>query len=222
MPPPSGSLPLTLILAATPSLGIGKGGSLPWPQLKKEMGYFARVTKRVSPSPTANRRRINAVVMGRKTWDSIPPRFRPLKDRLNVVITRDAQNAQWKSVPKDAVEGPVVATSLTSALECLQDDKDLEVEKVFVIGGASIYKDALALKQTNRVLLTKIKSDVECDTFFDVDLDGEDGKAQGWTRSGKEELERYVGEEVKEGDVEEQGFAFEFCLYEREEDITAG
>jgi dihydrofolate reductase len=81
-PPPAHPLALTLILAATPTLGIGRAGTLPWPQLRKEMAYFKRVTSRVvGGSSSGGRERCNAVVMGRKTWESIPPRFRPLEGR---------------------------------------------------------------------------------------------------------------------------------------------
>ncbi|KAG6161122.1 hypothetical protein E4U51_007316 [Claviceps purpurea] len=82
---------LTVIVAATRSLGIGRNGSLPWPPLRKEMQYFKRVTSRVAPQSPPDA--INAVIMGRKTWDSIPPSFRPLRNRFNIVITRAAAAA---------------------------------------------------------------------------------------------------------------------------------
>ena len=217
--PPSPSL--TLILAATPSLGIGKGGGLPWPQLKKEMGYFARVTKRVaSPPSQSGARRINAVLMGRKTWDSIPPKFRPLKDRLNIVVTRNPEQLRAQLIGKAddaAPEGPLVASGIVDALAQLQDSSALsasssvEVDRVFVIGGASIYSAALELPQTERVLLTKIKEEFECDTFFPVKLED----SPSWTQASRDSLEDFVGEQVVEGGVEEQGVKFEFCLFER-------
>jgi dihydrofolate reductase len=205
---------LTLILAATPSLGIGQSGTLPWPQLKKEMGYFARVTKRVrSQSDTSSEgpRRLNAVLMGRKTWDSIPPKFRPLKDRLNIVITRRASDFE-KSLDNQGtnIEGPMIASGIVDALRRLEDEP--EVDDVFVIGGASVYATALELPQTKRVLLTKIKDEFECDTFFPVNVE----EAAVWRKAGREELERFTGEEVREGGLEENGVGFEFCLYERE------
>ena len=73
---------LNLIVAACEGLGIGLNGSLPW-KLKGEMKYFARMTK-----TTRDPDKTNAVVMGRKTWESIPEKFRPLSGRLNVVISR--------------------------------------------------------------------------------------------------------------------------------------
>jgi len=102
MPPHLPSL--TLIVATTPTLGIGLRGSLPWPPLKPDLAFFARVTKRLPPLPAPTkpdsstpatkdgrgegRKRMNAVVMGRTTWESIPKRLRPLGGRVNVVVSR--------------------------------------------------------------------------------------------------------------------------------------
>lgn len=73
---------LTIIVAATLANGIGHNARLPW-RLPQEMAYFARVT---TNAPEGS---INAVVMGRNTWESIPTKFRPLPKRLNVVISRN-------------------------------------------------------------------------------------------------------------------------------------
>lgn len=227
-PDPSPTMPsksLTLILAATPSLGIGKSGGLPWPQLKKEMGYFARVTKRTTPMRISEgdaagqlvekRRRMNAVIMGRKTWDSIPAKFRPLQGRINVVITRNAE-AFKSHLPErqqdDSSEGPLVAGSVADALAQLQGDKlGAEVDKAIVIGGASIYEQALKLHETRHVLLTKIQEEFECDTFFNEDL-GEDK----WRKASESELKDFTGEEFEGGMViEEKNISFEFCLYSK-------
>jgi dihydrofolate reductase len=218
MPPKPPSL--TLILAVTPSLGIGNGGGLPWPQLKKEMGFFARVTKRTSPSTSdSGARRINAVLMGRKTWESIPPKFRPLKDRLNVVITSNPDEFRERLDKTTDVEGPVVCSSVMDAISQLEgQNKDklpnpnIELDKIFVIGGASIYETALELPQTKRVLLTKIHKEYECDTFFPINLD----ETTFWKNASREEVQEFTGEDIQEGGIEEQGVKFEFCMYERE------
>lgn len=73
---------LTVIVAATKSNGIGQSGKLPW-RLSKEMAYFARVT---SSAPDGQK---NAVIMGRKTWESIPAKFRPLSKRFNIVVSHN-------------------------------------------------------------------------------------------------------------------------------------
>ena len=74
---------LTIIVAATVTNGIGQGGRLPW-RLPQEIAYFARVT---SNAPEGL---VNAVVMGRNTWESIPPKFRPLKERINIIVSKQS------------------------------------------------------------------------------------------------------------------------------------
>lgn len=75
---------LHLVVAATERGGIGKGGGLPW-KIRRDMKFFKNTTLRAAPGA------MNAVIMGRKTFDSIPARFRPLKSRVSVVVTRDSQ-----------------------------------------------------------------------------------------------------------------------------------
>jgi dihydrofolate reductase len=74
-------LPVNIIVAATASGGIGKNGGLAW-TLPADMAFFRATTMAVTDSA-----RQNAVIMGRKTWASIPAKFRPLKGRLNVVLS---------------------------------------------------------------------------------------------------------------------------------------
>jgi dihydrofolate reductase len=155
--------------------------------------------------------------MGRKTWDSIPPKFRPLKDRLNIVITREPKEFLEKLGKTTGAEGPIVCSSVMNAISQLENrdnfpDPNMELDKIFVIGGASIYGTALELPQTKRVLLTKIREDYECDTFFPVNLD----ETTVWRNASREEVQEFTGEEIQEGGIEEQGVSFEFCMYERE------
>lgn len=79
---------LTIIVAVTKANGIGQNGQLPW-RLSKELKYFAQVT---SNAPEGKR---NAVIMGRNTWESIPPKFRPLPKRLNIVVSRNPNYNLW-------------------------------------------------------------------------------------------------------------------------------
>jgi len=166
MPPPK---PLTMIVAATRSLGIGSNGNLPW-RLKNEMAYFARVTKRVPDGSHAK----NAVLMGRKTWESIPPKFRPLQNRINIVVSRTVT-----SLP-DAL----LATSVEEALQLAEKEN---VDRVFVIGGAEVYRAAMEHPHAQNVLLTRIDTEFDCDTFFpDFDTVG------SWQKkSYEEEFELY-------------------------------
>ncbi|KAJ5896885.1 uncharacterized protein N7473_006284 [Penicillium subrubescens] len=115
MPPPSThqiphSLPLTLIVATTPirvasstpneaaptRLGIGLKGTLPWPRIKTDMSFFARATSR-APTPGTT----NAIIMGRKTYDSVPKHLRPLGKRISVVVTRDTTGVVREGVLKE-------------------------------------------------------------------------------------------------------------------------
>ncbi|KAH9819341.1 dihydrofolate reductase-like [Teratosphaeria destructans] len=221
-------IPLTIIVAATPKNGIGNNGGLPWPMLKKEMAYFARVTKRVPmPVGTGSAQsdawkqtnlegtRRNVVIMGRKTWESIPPKFRPLKDRTNIIISTQ-DRSKLGGVPDDVV----VASNISSGLEALEqhvkDGKALPVGRAFVIGGSSVYEAAFKLPQTKSVLLTRIKKDFDCDTQFPEDVGA---ASSSWQQSSREGLERFVGEAVPaEGLTEgegQQSISYEFHLYER-------
>lgn len=204
-------LELTLVLAATRDMGIGLRGTLPWTGLKKEMAYFARVTKRLPPSVESPV--MNAVIMGRKTWESIPPKFRPLKGRLNVVISRSFGSSPEE--PASVETEPVKASSLEQAIAYLQRKPQGTLGKVFVIGGGQIYAAALELKEAKRVLLTKVMSDFECDTFFSLKLGDEGESSSGWVKRSKEELDRWTGEVVPEGVQVENDTSYEFQMWER-------
>jgi dihydrofolate reductase len=125
---------------------IGRDGQIPW-QLPEDQAHFRSCTTGAT------------VVMGRRTWDSLPERFRPLPGRRNVVLTR---RAGW-SAP-----GAQVAADLESALAMGDGD-------VWVIGGAAVYAEALPL--ADRVEVTEVDLEVEGDTHAPA-LDGD------WPRIG--------------------------------------
>jgi dihydrofolate reductase len=91
------------------------------------------------------------VVMGRKTWQSLPERFRPLPGRRNIVVSRN---------PMLALRGAELAPSVEDALELAAAD----ARKVFVMGGAELY--AQALPYADELLLTEVDADIEGDTLF--------------------------------------------------------
>jgi dihydrofolate reductase len=130
---------VTVALVAAVARGgiIGRNGGIPW-KLPEDVARFKKLTTG------------HAVVMGRKTWESLPERFRPLPDRRNVVVTR---NPEWQS------KGAERAASVEEALALLEGE-----EHVFVIGGAEIY--AAALPYADELVLTEIDLDVDGDTFF--------------------------------------------------------
>jgi len=128
---------VALVAAVAHGGVIGRDGTVPW-HLPEDMAHFRELTMG------------HPVVMGRRTWDSLPERFRPLPGRRNVVVTR---NAGW------ADEGAERVGSLAGALELVEGE-----ERVFVIGGAEIY--AAALPAADELLLTEIDLDVDGDTLF--------------------------------------------------------
>ena len=129
---------LTLIAAVARDGAVGRGGTMPW-HLSADLAHFKRVTLGAP------------VVMGRKTWDSLPARFRPLPGRRNLVVTR---NAAWSAAGAEPVR------SLDAALALLTDS-----DEVFVIGGGELYAQALA--RADRLVLTEVDTDVpDADTWF--------------------------------------------------------
>ncbi|KAI5465578.1 dihydrofolate reductase-like domain-containing protein [Mariannaea sp. PMI_226] len=210
-------LELTLIVAATRNMGIGFQGTMPWTGLRKEMQYFARVTTRIPPqappsgaAPSAAT--VNAVIMGRKTWDSIPAKFRPLKDRLNIVISRSAAGT-LPPLDLDPRAEPARVSSLEAALKYARARSD--VARVFVIGGAQIYDAALKLPEARRVLLTSIQRDFECDTFFPLKLG--DPSVTNWAQKSRDDLQSWTGQEIAEHGQEEAGTRYEFQMWEKTE-----
>lgn len=127
---------LHLIFARAANGVIGVNGALPW-YLPEDMAHFKRTTLGCP------------VIMGRKTWDSLPPRFRPLPGRVNIVVTRQAD---WQA------EGALRAGSIAEAAALCPADAD-----AWVIGGAEIYAQALPLAQT--AVVTEIGQDFEGDAY---------------------------------------------------------
>lgn len=156
---------------------------------------------------------MNAVIMGRKTWDSIPPRFRPLKGRLNIVISRSFSTPTEE--PSNVDLEPVRTPSLEHALSYLREKPQGSLGRVFVIGGGQIYASALEMKEARRILLTKVMSDFECDTHFSLKLSDEGKSDPSWTKRSKEELDTWAGETVPEGVQVENDTAYEFQMWER-------
>jgi dihydrofolate reductase len=140
-------LPLELVVAADADRGIGKAGDLPW-KLPGDMAFFRRLTRH-----TDDPDRPNAVIMGRKTWASIPPRFRPLRKRRNVVMTRDER--------RDFGEGVITTTTLDDAIAAAEG-----CSRIFVIGGAEIYRLALDHPHCGVVHLTRVEGTFDCDVFL--------------------------------------------------------
>ncbi|KAG8459221.1 hypothetical protein KFE25_005732 [Diacronema lutheri] len=136
-----------VVAACRKTLGIGAEGSLPW-RIPADLKYFRQLT-----TSTRDPLRRNAVVMGRRTWESLPPKARPLAERLNVVLSRtpEAELRARLCLPPDVL----VAGSLDAALALLAAAPTAEaVESIFVIGGAAVYAEALASERLERAYVT--------------------------------------------------------------------
>ncbi|KAL9244994.1 hypothetical protein vseg_018704 [Gypsophila vaccaria] len=144
-----------VVVAATREMGIGKDGKLPW-RLPSDLKFFKDVTLR-----TLNPEKKNAVVMGRKTWESIPSKYRPLPGRLNVVLTRS------KEFVLEGLENVLACESMECALELLgANPYDNLVERVFVIGGGQVLRETLNAPACDTIHITEIETNIECDTFI--------------------------------------------------------
>lgn len=142
----------SIVVAVDKDLGIGKNNSLPW-HLPGDMKHFKQITSRAADGKR------NAVIMGRKTWDSLPEKFKPLPGRLNIVVTR-----QRNLVLANNCHNCKVASSLDEALSLCESEAELS--DVFVIGGAELYKAAISHSSLRRVYLTEIQASYACDVFF--------------------------------------------------------
>lgn len=147
-----------IIIAFDYNCGISKEGKIPW-NIKEDIRHFRETTKRVK-----NQNNKNAVIMGRKTWDSIPNKFRPLPDRMNIVITHSPNK----------YENFHDVSFVDNFEKALHETCRKDIENVFVIGGAEIYKIAMNefSHLNSHIICTYIDNDYNCDIFFPVN-DGE-------------------------------------------------
>lgn len=174
----------SVIAAVSKNGGIGYKGDLPW-RLKKEMEYFNRMTNQVIREGTQN-----AVIMGRCTWQSIPDKYKPLKGRVNVVISKSLN-----CVP----EGVLLYPKLTDALKALNLNNHME--RLWVIGGSSLYSEALKDINCKYLYITRIDQEFLCDTFF-PDIDPKEFK----------ETSEF---DVPKGIQEENNIKYEFKVFKR-------
>jgi dihydrofolate reductase len=156
-----------IVVAADLDWGIGKDNGLPWPKLRGDLQHFKRITS------TASEGRRNAIVMGRKTWESKEVAGKPLPNRLNVVVSRG---------PLTVPAGVIAARSVDEALAVEG------VESIFVVGGTGLLLSVLERSDLRYVYLTRIEQRFDCDVRM-PDLD-----ARGFTRDawdGERTAEEY-------------------------------
>jgi dihydrofolate reductase len=134
---------VSAIAAVSENGTIGRDGDLPW-HLPDDLKFFQRTT------------RGHHVITGRKNYESIPEKYRPLKDRVNLVVTRDSRYQ---------AHGAVVVHSLEEALHCAKEHGEVEA---FIIGGGQIYREAMEKQLIDRLYITRVHAHVEGDTRFPI------------------------------------------------------
>lgn len=133
---------ISIIVAATENMVIGNANNdMPW-HLPTDLQNFKRITTG------------HFVIMGRKCWESIPEKFRPLSNRNNIVVTRDVNYV---------AEGATVINDLETILKVFKNDG--EDGEVFVIGGGEIYKEAF--KYADKLYMTQIQGDIQGDVYLE-------------------------------------------------------
>ncbi|MEN8251098.1 MAG: dihydrofolate reductase [Bacteroidota bacterium] len=163
---------ISMIAAVAKNRVIGKDNDLVW-HLPDDMRYFMETTRH------------HVVIMGRKNYESIPPKYRPLADRTNIVVTRQ----QNYNAP-----GCIMARTIDDALDLAKQKTE---EEIFIIGGGQIYSQTLPL--ADRLYLTEIKHSFEGDTFFPE-----------FDKTNWDEVSR-----INHGTDEKHQFEFDFVVYQR-------
>lgn len=137
------------VVAADLSRGIGRAGRLPWPRLPADVAHLKRITTETRAPGTRN-----AVIMGRRTWDTIPRPFRPLPGRLNVVLSRAKL-----PLPPEVLVAQSFAGAITAVINA-------GVEGIFVLGGGQIFAEAVADPRCKIIYYTRIETHLPADTYF--------------------------------------------------------
>jgi dihydrofolate reductase len=132
---------IALIAAVAQNGAIGKDNALLW-HLPADMKFFRETTQG------------HVVITGRKNYESIPPKFRPLPNRTNIVVTRQTGYR---------APGAIVMHSLENALA---EARKLENDTCFIIGGGELYREALQKDLADKLIITHVNTTPQADTFF--------------------------------------------------------
>lgn len=153
------------------------------------MKYFNKMT-----TTTVDPMKKNAVIMGRLTFFGIPANKRPLPNRLNIVLSS-------KSVATDYPSDVVLCSSLTQAMEKLTETElGTDIESIWICGGFSVYKEAMASDYCHRIYYTEIKAKFDCDAFF-PDIPSTFKIVAN-------------GEDIPSDEQEENGLKYQYKIYE--------
>jgi dihydrofolate reductase len=143
----------SIIVACTNTGGIGKDNTIPW-YIPEDLKHFKKVT---TDCPKGL---MNAVVMGRNTWESLPRK--PLPSRINIIVSSQLQNSHF-----DDNDNTYVVQSVDDALQLVTSISN--VHETFIIGGSRLYKEALDHPQCYKAYITHVHQHHDCDVFFPLD-----------------------------------------------------
>lgn len=146
----------SIVVAIDSKNGIGKNGQLPW-RLPADLKHFKEIT-----TSTKSPEKKNVVIMGRVTWESLPVQYKPLPNRINVILSRNNSlnlpNGVLRAESLDEVQG-------------ILNKNIINYENIFIIGGGQIFQESLKSPYCNKLYITHIKDDYHCDTYFPSFID---------------------------------------------------
>lgn len=163
---------ISLIVAVSENMVIGKDNKLAW-HLPDDMNYFSNMTKG------------HSIIMGRKNWESIPKKYRPLPERKNIVVTR---NNKFED------KGAIIVNSIEKAVE---KARGFEEEEIFIIGGGEIYK--LGFAYVDKLYITEIYANIDGNTYFPK-----------WNKENWKEISR-----ISHPKDEKHEFDFDYVIYKK-------
>ena len=163
---------ISLIVAVSENMVIGKDNKLAW-HLPDDMNYFSNMTKG------------HSIIMGRKNWESIPKKYRPLPERKNIVVTR---NNKFED------KGAIIVNSIEKAVE---KARGFEEDEIFIIGGGEIYK--LGFAYVDKLYITEIYANIDGNTYFPK-----------WNKENWKEISR-----ISHPKDEKHEFDFDYVIYKK-------
>lgn len=178
----------SIILALDNENGIWKDGDLAW-KIPEDMKYFKDTT-----TNTKDQKKQNAVIMGRKTWESIPEKYRPFSWRQNFVLSRSCDDG------KQDANGAYNFCSLENCLSHIESRQD--IEEIFIIWWSMLYNDVLTHQSFEKAYITRIYDKFHCDVFFH-------GLPTWFTRTSRSEMKEHGWTE------------YEFLIYTKKKSILS-
>jgi dihydrofolate reductase len=181
-----------LIVAMCKNNGIGIENKIPW-RISEDMNYFSKKTSGLYGTLISSERiKKNAVIMGRNTWESLPKKYKPLPNRVNIILSKNASTHLHNPNPNPSLTSSkdvVFSSSIYDAMDLFYDQgqgqgqvqlnrcetrekrEKIHINNIWIIGGSSVYKDFILhdtknVIQISKYYITYIDKYYDCDTYF--------------------------------------------------------